>query len=147
MNPMLKLRAFGVIESTRLLAFGDLFAVIQDKFPVSGRTLIIVRRPVTRFQELTSAEKPRLLVWIDWTQQHVTSLQTPALAVFNLSLNDGPAAGHTVPQLHFHVIPRFTGDIPDHRGGNPQRNPIGSTLLKRRGRAVTVAGVFLALAP
>jgi diadenosine tetraphosphate (Ap4A) HIT family hydrolase len=51
-----------------------------------------------------------------------------------------------VPQLHFHVIPRCTGDIPDHRGGNPPRNPIESTLLKRRGRAVTVAEVFLALA-
>jgi hypothetical protein len=35
----------------------------------------------------------------------------------NLGLNDGPAAGQTMPQLHFHVIPRYTGDVPDPRGG------------------------------
>jgi len=35
----------------------------------------------------------------------------------NLGLNDGPAAGQTMPQLHFHVIPRYTGDVPDPCGG------------------------------
>jgi hypothetical protein len=35
----------------------------------------------------------------------------------NLGLNDGSAAGQTMPQLHFHVIPRYTGDVPDPRGG------------------------------
>ena len=31
----------------------------------------MARRPVTRFRDLTSAEKARLLVWLDWTQQHL----------------------------------------------------------------------------
>ena len=39
----------------------------------------------------------------------------------NLGLNDGPAAGQTMPQLHFHVIPRYTGDVPDPCGGKSRR--------------------------
>jgi diadenosine tetraphosphate (Ap4A) HIT family hydrolase len=66
---------------------------------------------------MTSAEKARLLVWIDWIQQHLAAHLTPAPDAFNLGLNDGPAAGQTMPQLHFSVIPRYTGDVPDLRGG------------------------------
>ena len=29
----------------------------------------------------------------------------------------GPGAGQTMPQLHFPVIPRYAGDVPDPRGG------------------------------
>ena len=36
---------------------------------------------------------------------------------FNDGLNDGPAAGQTVPHPHWHVMPRWTGDDPDPRGG------------------------------
>jgi diadenosine tetraphosphate (Ap4A) HIT family hydrolase len=115
---ILVLPAFGEIEAARLLALDDLFAVVSDKYPVSpGHTLIIARRPVVRFRELTGAEKARLLVWIDWTQEHLASNLSPAPDGFNLGLNDGPAAGQTMLQLHFHVIPRYTGDVPDPRGG------------------------------
>ena len=115
---ILTLPIFGEIEAARLLALDDLFAVVSDRYPLSpGHTLIIARRPVTRFQELTGTEKARLLVWIDWTQEHLASSLSPAPDGFNLGINDGPAAGQTVLQLHFHVIPRYTGDVPDPRGG------------------------------
>lgn len=117
-NAPLTLPAFGEVESVRVLALDDLFAVVSDKFPISpGHTLIIARRPAARLQDLTGAEKARLLVCIDWTQQHLQTHLTPPPDAFNLGLNDGPAAGQTMPQLHFHVIPRYTGDIPDPRGG------------------------------
>lgn len=38
-------------------------------------------------------------------------------AGFNIGINDGPAAGQTVPHVHVHLIPRFLGDLPDPRGG------------------------------
>ena len=118
MNQPLLLPAFGEIEPARLLAVDDLFAVVSDKFPISpGHTLIIARRPLARFQELTTAEKARLLVWIDWTQEHLASKLSPAPDAFSLGLNDGPAAGQTMPQLHFHVIPRYTGHVEDPSGG------------------------------
>ncbi len=36
---------------------------------------------------------------------------------FNDGINDGPAAGQTVPHLHWHVIPRWEGDSTNPRGG------------------------------
>jgi diadenosine tetraphosphate (Ap4A) HIT family hydrolase len=112
------LPGFGRIEPDRILAQDELFVIVCDKFPVSpGHTLVIARRPVARFQELTGEEKTRLWTWVDWTQRHLILSLTPAPDAFNLGLNDGPAAGQTIPQLHFHVIPRYTGDVPDPRGG------------------------------
>lgn len=114
----LKLPAFGVIERERVLAVDDLFAVVSDKYPVSpGHTLIIPRRALTRFQELNAAERLRLLEWVDWAQNHLLSTHAPPPDAFNLGANDGKAAGQTMPQFHFHVIPRHEGDVADPRGG------------------------------
>ncbi len=112
------LPTFGVIEPERVLAVDDLFAVVKDKFPVTlGHTLIIPRRAVLRFQELSAPEKARLLELVEWTQQDLLAKLTPSPEGFNLGVNDGPAAGQTMPQFHFHVIPRRTGDVADPRGG------------------------------
>lgn len=113
----LVLPAFGVIEPERVLAVDGLFAVVKDKFPVTaGHTLIIPRRAVLWFAELNSAERVRLLELVDWVQKGLAGL-TPAPEGFNLGVNDGPAAGQTMPQFHFHVIPRRGGDVGDPRGG------------------------------
>ena len=114
----LTLPAFGLTEPERVLATDDLFAVVSDKFPVSpGHTLIVPRRPLARFHELAAAEKTRLLEWVDWAQRHLAATLTPPPEAFNLGVNDGKAAGQTMPQFHFHVIPRHIGDVPDARGG------------------------------
>ena len=36
---------------------------------------------------------------------------------FSIGLNEGLAAGQTVMHAHIHVIPRWSGDDPDPRGG------------------------------
>ena len=36
---------------------------------------------------------------------------------YNIGINDGAAAGQTVPHLHIHLIPRYAGDRDDPRGG------------------------------
>jgi diadenosine tetraphosphate (Ap4A) HIT family hydrolase len=36
---------------------------------------------------------------------------------YNVGINDGEAAGQTVPHLHLHLIPRYAGDREDPRGG------------------------------
>jgi diadenosine tetraphosphate (Ap4A) HIT family hydrolase len=114
----LVLPAFGIIEPERVLAQDELFAVVRDNFPVTpGHTLIIPKRAVSRFRELTEAEQGQLLKWVGWAQDFLTKEQSPPPEDFNLGVNDGPAAGQTLPQFHFHVIPRRSGDVDDPRGG------------------------------
>jgi len=115
---MIAMNGFGTIESDRILAEDDLFVVARDKYPVSpGHSLVIVKRVVACFQELTPDEKLRLMTWIDWCIAHLERTLQPRPDGFNVGLNDGPAAGQTVQQVHMHVIPRYRGDVLDPRGG------------------------------
>lgn len=112
------MKPFGEIDRERVISEDELFLVARDKYPVSpGHTLIIVKRIVARFSELTANEKWRLTHWIDWCIAHLESSLDPRPDGFNVGLNDGPAAGQTVSQLHVHVIPRYHGDVTDPRGG------------------------------
>jgi diadenosine tetraphosphate (Ap4A) HIT family hydrolase len=36
---------------------------------------------------------------------------------FTVGVNCGEAAGQSVWHAHIHLIPRYTGDVPDPRGG------------------------------
>src|SRR4051812_31939064 len=109
---------FGTIASERILNEDELFFVVRDKYPVSvGHTLIIVKRVVARFRDLTAEEKSRLMKWIDWAIADLERTLERSPDGFNVGLNDGPAAGQTVSQLHVHIIPRYLGDVPDPRGG------------------------------
>jgi len=118
MGNELTLPAFGLIEPERVLATDDLFAVVSDKYPVSpGHTLIIPRRLLARFRELNAVEKARLLELVEWAQRHLEATLVPVPDGFNLGMNDGQAAGQTMQQFHFHVIPRHGGDVADPRGG------------------------------
>lgn len=112
------LPAFGEVETERVVGRDELFVAFRDKFPVSpGHTLIVPRRAVVRFQELTADESSRLMLWIQRVQKSIAETHRPAPDAFNLGVNDGKAAGQTMPQFHFHVIPRYSGDVQDPRGG------------------------------
>lgn len=102
----------------RVFAEDDLFIVAHDNFPISpGHSLIIIKRSVARFHDLTQDEKARLLTWIDWSLAHLEKTLEPKPDGFNVGFNDGAAAGQTVPKLHVHIIPRYKGDVADPRGG------------------------------
>lgn len=95
----------------------DLHAVIiRDGYPVSeGHTLIIPRRHIASFFDLSGPERTSMLKLLDQAKHQLDQVHSPA--GYNIGINDGPAAGQTVAHLHIHLIPRYAGDQPDPRGG------------------------------
>jgi len=89
---------------------------IRDGFPVSpGHTLIIPKRHVDSFFEVTDAERADLMSLLAAARDDLDRQFRPA--GYNIGINDGAAAGQTVPHLHIHLIPRYEGDRDDPRGG------------------------------
>lgn len=90
--------------------------VIRDGFPVSpGHTLIIPKRHIGSYFDTTEAERAALTVLLDKAKAQLDAELAPD--GYNIGINDGAAAGQTVPHLHLHLIPRFNGDREDARGG------------------------------
>lgn len=94
----------------------NLAFAIYDKYPVSpGHMLIIPKRHVSSFFETTAEEKVALLDLLAECREALINERHPD--GFNIGINDGQPAGQTVMHLHIHLIPRYTGDIENPRGG------------------------------
>ena len=50
-------------------------------------------------------------------QAKITIEQSFSPDAYNIGINDGSAAGQTVPHLHLHLIARYKWDVADPRGG------------------------------
>ncbi len=107
---------FCTLPPERIVAANAVGWVVRDAYPVSpGHTLIIPRRHMGSFFELSADERLGLLALLDQARAELLASHAPQ--GFNIGINDGPAAGQTVPHLHIHLMPRYSGDQPDPRGG------------------------------
>jgi superfamily II DNA or RNA helicase/diadenosine tetraphosphate (Ap4A) HIT family hydrolase len=89
---------------------------LWDAFPVSpGHALLIPRRHVAGWFDATAEERGELLQAIEVAKARIDKRLKPD--GYNIGINVGRAAGQTVFHLHVHVIPRYSGDVPDPRGG------------------------------
>ena len=103
-------------DASRVLHHDALVFVLRDGFPVSpGHVLVIPHRHVGSFFDTTPAERRAILDAIEIARRAVEKEHRPD--GWNIGINDGAAAGQTVPHLHVHLIPRYKGDRPDPRGG------------------------------
>ena len=87
-----------------------LCAAFLDISPMSfGHTLVIPTRDAVKLDELTAEERAHLLE----VAQAVGAAQRAGLGsnAHHLLLNDGKGASQSVPHVHFHVIPRYGGDM------------------------------------
>lgn len=95
----------------------DSFFAIWDLFPVNeGHILIISKRHVRDLLSLTREEFSDLYEMIMLSKKEI-ALAFASPDGFNVGANIGVAAGQTVPHFHMHVIPRYTGDDENPRGG------------------------------
>ena len=116
MDNTIKACAFCTLPPERIVDSSPHAIVIRDGFPISpGHTLVIPRRHVGSFFELEPDERSELLTLLDQAKADLDREFKPD--GFNIGINDGPAAGQTVPHLHIHLIPRYNGDREDPRGG------------------------------
>jgi len=107
---------FCEIPGDRVVAETAIAIALYDKFPVAeGHTLVLPRRHVVSVYELTPEEQTALWQFVAQVREHLANQFHPD--GFNIGTNDGSAAGQTVPHAHVHVIPRYSGDVPDPRGG------------------------------
>jgi superfamily II DNA or RNA helicase/diadenosine tetraphosphate (Ap4A) HIT family hydrolase len=96
----------------------ELAFAIRDGFPVSpGHTLVITKRLVATWFEATQAEQIALMSLVNDVKQLLDIELDPKPDGYNVGFNSGESAGQTVMHLHVHVIPRYSGDVQDPRGG------------------------------
>ena len=98
-----------IAENKTTLAF-------YDGFPVApGHTLIIPKRHVAGYFDLYQEELTNInelqFICRDILQEKYKPQG------FNLGVNIGEAAGQSIFHCHVHLIPRYTGDVSNPRGG------------------------------
>lgn len=105
------------IDKTReIIASSDLSLAFFDGFPVSkGHALIIPRRHVASFFDLSDAEKQDMLSLLDQVKSVVEDRYHPD--GYNIGINVNEAAGQSVFHVHMHLIPRYKGDVANPKGG------------------------------
>jgi len=87
-----------------------------DKYPISeGHTLVVPKLVVIRISALPPEVEAGIWETVRQVREHLEVLYHPE--GFNIGVNDGRAAGQTIPHAHVHVIPRYEGDVVDARGG------------------------------
>lgn len=99
----------GERDSSRVLE-NEVVVAFLDIAPINpGHTLVVPRRHVSAFTDLTSVELEHLTI----SGQHVALALKAAFPEYDgltFSVAEGEVAGQEVPHTHLHVIPRHKGD-------------------------------------
>lgn len=96
----------------------DVFAFL-DIHPVNpGHTLVV---PKEHFPDYLSATDEALAV-VSSAIKKITPkiLKAVGSQSWNLGVNSGPESGQIIPHLHFHIMPRFSGDEHHLFHGKPE---------------------------
>ncbi len=108
---------FCEVMAVRMVGFNALSHAIRDGNPVTPlHTLIIPQRHVENFFDLHGGERNALFALLDEMKSDIQH-RDDTVEGFNVGVNNGAAAGQSVPHVHVHLIPRRRGDVENPRGG------------------------------
>jgi len=107
---------FCTIDSEKWVLENDLSYGLYDLYPVNrGHLLIIPKRHVASYFEL---ENDEIAAMHDLLQQGKNILEKELQPDgWNVGVNVNHWGGQTIFHVHMHLIPRFSGDVIDPRGG------------------------------
>ncbi|KAJ2760261.1 Dinucleoside triphosphate hydrolase [Coemansia nantahalensis] len=112
MEKTLRFGPIAVPLSQAFFASKHAFGLVNLKPIRPGHVLVVSRRPARRFAELTPDEVADLFVQGQRVSRTIERLHRAE--ALTLCIQDGAAAGQTVPHVHLHVIPRRPGDFADN---------------------------------
>jgi diadenosine tetraphosphate (Ap4A) HIT family hydrolase len=99
-----------------VLAETTLSYAFLDGFPVTkGHTLVIPKRHVATIWAMTADEYMDAFNLVRRVKDQLQKEFEPQ--GFNIGVNCEEAGGQTIFHAHIHIIPRYTGDVANPRGG------------------------------
>ncbi|ANZ77400.1 BA75_05116T0 [Komagataella pastoris] len=84
------------------------YALVNLKPIVNGHVLVVPLRVVSRLKELTKEESIDYMETVQLIHQFIEKHYNAD--GLNIAIQDGNAAGQSVPHLHTHLIPRYYPD-------------------------------------
>lgn len=101
---------------TNVVGENDLaYARFDDNSLAAGHVIVVPRRHVADFFDMTAAEQAAVLSLLNEARRIVHAEHKPD--GYNVGVNIGKAAGQNRMHVHVHLIPRYAGDVPDPAGG------------------------------
>lgn len=89
---------------------------VYDGYPVSkGHALIIPKLHIADYFELQKNVLDEVWEVVSFVKEYMFKLYSPD--GFNVGINIGTAAGQTVFHAHIHLIPRYSNDVDNPKGG------------------------------
>jgi ATP adenylyltransferase len=108
-NLFADLPALGDDAKAHIIHRSRLSYLVLNRYPYNaGHLLAVPFRAATDLVELTAAERTDLMDEIVFAKQVLSAALNPQ--AFNIGFNLGAAAGGSIPHLHAHIVPRWSGD-------------------------------------
>lgn len=113
-----------IYEDEHVLAFLDINPLAE------GHALVVPKREVERLDQLPADDAAAVGRVLGMIARRV--LDAVGVEDFNVLQNNGKAAGQEVPHVHFHIIPRRSGDGLGYRWNAKPGKPEALAALARR---------------
>ena len=108
---------FCSLPTDRIIDENELSVAILDKYAVTeGHTLVIPRRHIADYFDLYVPERNAMEELLGRRREALQHADK-TMDGFNIGVNAGASAGQTIFHVHYHLIPRRTGDMHNPEGG------------------------------